>query len=133
MQPVGDVAIIMQCPSECSTIDNFPRIQGSLQVMFGDFWSTEVLPRVEDKFERVRMKLKKMVDMFLPRNWALVVLGITMAMPTILKTGFVGSDIIIMEGASIRTQFVYNTLQAIYGDKMVIVNSVDASAERRVL
>jgi len=49
-----------------------------------------------------------------------------------LKTGIVGSDIIIMEGASARTHFVYNILWMTYGEKMVMVNSVDRSIERQI-
>ena len=59
-------------------------------------------------------------------------LGITTALPGIVETNFVGHDIIIMEQPTSRTQYVYNTLQLLYGDKMVIVNGESRASERRI-
>jgi len=65
----------------------------------------------------------------LPSNWGLLTLGITMAVLGILETSFIDNEIIIIEGASIWTQFMYNTLQVMYGDKMVMVNNISSATE----
>lgn len=41
-----------------------------------------------------------------------------------VESNFCGSDIIIMEGTTMKMEFVYNSLQTIYGDKLVMVNIV---------
>ena len=69
------------------------------------------MPQVEDKLERTPMELKRLVQIYLPWSWGLVILGITMAVGGILETAFQGSEVIIMEGALTRTQFMYNRLQ----------------------
>ena len=89
------------------------------------------MPQVEDKLERMPMELKRLVQMYLPRSWRLVTLGITMAVPGILETAFQGSEVIIMEGASTRTQFVYNRLQQVYGENMMMVRAMNMATERR--
>ena len=131
VQAVGNVGIIMYYPVEGGPLENLPRSMDELPVVFEDSWNGDVLPRVEDKFERTPRELKRLVHMYLPRNWGLVTLGITMAVPTILEAGFAGNEVMIMESASIRTQFVYSLLQRMYGDKMMMVNNVSVAAERR--
>ena len=89
-------------------MENLHCTADDLEVVFQDSWSEEMMPQAEDKLERTPTELKRLVNHV--SSAKLVTLGITMAVPKILKNTFVGDDIIIIEGATARTEFVYRTL-----------------------
>jgi hypothetical protein len=66
------------------------------------------MPRIVDRLGRSPTKLQRMVQAYLPERWGLVVLGITTSILDIVQQGFIGSEVIVLDGSMDRTRFLYN-------------------------
>ena len=59
--------------------------------------------------------MKRLIDCYLSEKSGLIAVGITTALVEILKSSFVGSQVIMFDGLTNRTRFLYNTLQEVHG------------------
>ena len=73
-------------------------------------WNEERMLRAVDRFERLpptRDVSRSMKSVSITKEWGLVALGITTAIPDIVQDDFVGSHVIVLDGSSTRTHFLY--------------------------
>jgi hypothetical protein len=118
VQVLGDVAIIMHHPHESRVSQNVRRGMNKLPVVFEDKWTDGRMPRAEDRLERSPTELHRLVLAYLPEKWGLVAVGITTSIADIVHNGFVGSQVIVLDGSSTRTRFLHSTLQTMFGNQM---------------
>ena len=113
VQEIGDIAIVMVNPIATGVVENL-RLHTHEQVhlVLIDLWTEERMPFEVDEVERTPMELKRLIDCYLPEKWELVAVGITTTLVEVIKNSFVGSQVIVFDGSTHRTQFLYNSLEA---------------------
>ena len=78
-----------------------------------DSWTIEWMPSEVDEVERTPMELKRLIDCYLLEKWGLIVVGITTSLVEVLKSSFVGSQIIVLDYSMDQTRFLYNSLEEV--------------------
>jgi hypothetical protein len=78
--------------------------------VFMEKWIEDCTLNQADKLERSPELLRTFVENFLLDNWALVVAGISTAIPTIITSEFYGLEVIVLEDSTIQAIFLYNEL-----------------------
>jgi hypothetical protein len=86
-----------------------------LPLALTDVSNEDRMPRAVDRVERSSIELQRMVQAYLPERWGLVALGITSNIPDIVQQGFIGCQVIVLDGSVDRTQFLYNALGDVFG------------------
>jgi hypothetical protein len=81
------------------------------------------MPRIVDRLGRSPTKLQRMVQAYLPERWGLVVLGITTSILDIVQQGFIGSEVIVLDGSMDRTRFLYNALGDVFSRDVQVIHS----------
>ena len=66
--------------------------------VFIEKWIEDCTLNQVDKLECSPKLLRTFVKNFLPNNWALVVVGFSTAIPTIITSEFYGLEVIVLEG-----------------------------------
>ena len=102
MEGVGDVILIMVCPPTSNPIENIPRGGGPLPHSFQDHASKY---GTTSKNQRCRTpeEISCLINAYLPKDWALVLVELSIFVPAILDEGFIGSRIITLEEDVERT------------------------------
>jgi hypothetical protein len=59
-----------------------------------------------------------MVQAYLLEKWGLMALGITTNILGIVQQGFVGSEVIVLDGSPSRTCFLHNALRDVFSTDM---------------
>jgi hypothetical protein len=91
--------------------------------VFIDVWNEDRMPRAVDKLERSPTELQRMVQAYLPERLGLVALGITTNIPDLVQQGFIGSEVIVLDGSMDRTRFLHNELGYVFGRDVQVVHS----------
>ena len=118
VQAIGGVAVVLAHASGSRASQNVRKGTGELPTVFMDSWTEARAPCTADPLERSPTELQRLVQMYLPEKWGLVVVGITTAIPDILQGDFVGSQIIVLDSSSTRTTFLRNACAEMYGCDM---------------
>ena len=102
MEGVGDVILIMVCPLASNPIENIPRGGGPLPRSFQDHASKY---GTTSKNQRCRTpeEISRLINTYLLKDWALVLVEFSTSVPAVLDEGFIGSRIITLEEDLERT------------------------------
>ena len=124
VEPIGDIIICLQHPVETSAKSNFVIGRRPLSLLFDDNRGEAQEPSVVDALERSPAELSRLVGSYLPRGWGLVACSISTAIPTILKSDFQGSDIIVIDDCSERVSFLYDELSNNFHGQLLMSNNI---------
>ena len=102
MEGMGDVVLIMVCPEACNPIENVARGGGPLPRLFQDHSSKYKRARGNHK-RRTPEEVMCLINTYLPKDWALILVGLTTTVPAILEEGFRGTQILILDDNVERT------------------------------
>ena len=78
-------------------------------LIFMSFWIEEKRPSELDEVKKTFMELKMLIDCYLLKKWRFLAVGITTTPVEILKSSFVGSQVIVLSDLIDRTRVLYNT------------------------
>ena len=96
MEGVGDVILIMVCPSASNPIENILCGGGPLLRSFQDhaskYGSTSKNQRC-----RTPEEISRLINTYLPKDWALVLVELSTSVPAVLDEGFIGSRIVTLD------------------------------------
>ena len=102
MEGVGDVILIMVCPPTSNPVENIPRGGGPLACSFQDhalkYGSTSKNQRC-----RTLEEISRLINAYLSKDWALVLVELSTSVPTVLDEGFIGSRIVTLDEDVERT------------------------------
>ena len=102
MDGMGDVMLIMVCPEACNPVENVARAGSPLPHLFQDHSSKYKTARGDEK-RRTPEEVLRLINAYLPKDWALILVGLTISVPAILEEGFRGSRILILDDNVDRT------------------------------
>ena len=102
MEGMGDVILIMVCPEACNPIENVARGGGPLPRLFQDHPSNYKTARGDQK-QRTPKEVMHLINAYLPKDWALILVGLTTSIPTILEEGFRRTRILTLDDNVERT------------------------------
>ena len=102
MEGMGDVILIMVCPEACNQIENVARGGGALPRLFQDHPSKYKTAQGDQK-RRTPEEVMCLINAYLPKDWALILVGLTTSVPAILEEGFRGTRILILDDNVERT------------------------------
>ena len=96
MEGMGDVILIMVCPKACDPIENVARGGGPLPRLFQDHSSKYKIARRDQK-QRTLKEVLHLINAYLPKDWALILVGLTTSVPVILEDGFRRTQILTLD------------------------------------
>ena len=102
MEGMGDVIFIMVCPEACNPIKNVARGGGPLPRLFQDHSSKYKTAR-GDQNRRTPEEVLRLINAYLPKDWALILVGLTTTVPVVLEEGFKGTRILTLDDNVERT------------------------------
>ena len=102
MEGMGDVILIMVCCEACNPIENVTRGGGPLPRLFQDHPSKYQTARGDQK-RRTPEEVMRLINAYLPKDWALILVGLTTSIPAILEEGFRGTRIFTLDDNVERT------------------------------
>ena len=109
MKGMQDVILIMVCPATYNPIENVARGGGSLPRLFQDHSSKYKIAWGDQK-RKTPEKVLHLINAYLPKDWALIFVGLTTSVPAILEEGFSGTRILTlgdnMEKTTILTEWI---------------------------
>jgi hypothetical protein len=65
-----------------------------------------------------------MVHAYLLEKWGLAALDITTNILNIVQQGFVGSQVIVLDGSPARKRFLHNALRDVFSTDMQVIRSI---------
>ena len=95
MDAIGDVIVVMICRENSNPIDNVSRTNMPLPRVFHDHESKYAATK-EDAKRRTPEEISRLVNCYLPKDWALVLVGLSSTIPAIIGEGFKGTQIFII-------------------------------------
>ena len=101
MEVLGDIVIVIVCPGDSNPIENLPRIGKNLPRLFQDHTSKYEANK-ECVKRRTPEEITRLIKSYLPKTWALALVGLGSSVPAILEHGFVGSRILSLDSSSER-------------------------------
>ena len=102
MEGMGDVILIMVCPEACNPIENVARGGGLLPRLFQDHPSKYRTARGDQK-RKTPEEVICLINAYLPKEWALILVGLTTFVPAIVEDGFRGTRIFTLDDNVERT------------------------------
>ena len=93
MDAIGDVIVVMICNENSNPIDNVSRTNMPLPRVFHDHESKYAATK-EDAKRRTPEEISRLVNCYLPKDWALVLVGLSSTIPAIIGEGFKGTQIL---------------------------------------
>ena len=96
MEGMGDVILIMVCLEACNPIENVAHGVGPLPRLFQDHSSKYKTARGDQK-RRTPEEFLRLINAYLPKDWALILVGLTTSVPAILEDGFRGTQILTLD------------------------------------
>ena len=102
MEVVGDVILIMVRPPASNSIENIPRGSGHVPHSFQDHASKYASKSKNNKC-RTPEEVSRLINAYLPKDWALVLVELSTSIPTILDEGFIESRIVTLDEDVERT------------------------------
>ena len=102
MEGMGDVILIMVYPEASNPIENVPRGGALLPHLFQDHPSKYRIARGDQK-RRTPEEVIRLINTYLPKEWVLILVGVTTSIPAILEDGFRGTRIFILNDNGKRT------------------------------
>ena len=102
MEGMGDVILIMVCPEAYNPIENVACGGGALPRLFQDH-SSKYETALGDQKRKTLEEVMRLINAYLPKDWALILVGLTTSVPAILEEGFRGTRILILDDNVQRT------------------------------
>ena len=102
MEEMGDVILIMVCPEACNPIENVARGGSPLPRLFRDHPSKYETTRRDQK-RRTLEEVMRLINAYLPKDWALILVRLITSIPAILEEGFRGTRILTLNDNVERT------------------------------
>ena len=102
MEGMEDVILIMVCLKACNPIENVVHGGGHLPRLFQDHSSKYKTARGDQK-RRTSKEVFCLINAYLPKDWALVLVGLTTSVPTVLEEGFMETRILTLDDNMERT------------------------------
>ena len=103
VQEIGDIIFIMVYPEASNPIENIRSGCKTVPRMFYDH--TSKYPTMQwDKKRRTPEEIVRLIDAYLPKEWALVLVNLSTSVQAITEEGFIGSRILILDGNGQRSQ-----------------------------
>jgi hypothetical protein len=104
----------MEHPTRLRIVGNLRNGREKLPLAFTAMWNEDKMPQDVNRLERSPTELQRMVQAYLPEKWGLVALGITTSILDIVQQGFVGSQVIVLNGSPTWTRFLHNALRGVF-------------------
>jgi hypothetical protein len=118
------MAIVMEHPTDSRATQNKHTGREKLPMAFTNMWNEDRRPTAVDRLERSFTELQRVVRAYLPDKWGLVAFGITTSIVDIVEQGFQGSQVIVIDGSTDWTCFLYNALRSSYSTDMQVIHPV---------
>ena len=96
MEGMGDVILIMVYPEAYNPIENVARGGGLLPRLFQDHSSKYRTTRGDQK-RGTPEEVMRLINAYLPNDWALILIGLSTSIPAILKEGIRGTRILTLD------------------------------------
>ena len=110
MEGMGDVILIMVCPEACNPIENVASGGGLLPRLFQDYPSKYQTARGDQK-RRTPEEVMHLINAYVPKDWALILVGLTTSIPAILEEGFRGTRILTLHDNVEKTTILTNWIR----------------------
>ena len=102
MEVVGDVILIMICPPASNPIENIPRSGGPVPRSFQDH-ASKYASKLKNNICRTPEEVSHLINAYLPKDWALVLVELSTSVRAVLDEGFIGSRIVTLDEDVERT------------------------------
>ena len=102
MEGMGDVILIMVCPQASNPIENIPCGSRPLPRSFQDHASRYGTSSKNQKC-RTLEEISRLINAYLPKDWAFVLVELSTSIPAVLDEGFIGSRIVTLDENVDRT------------------------------
>ena len=102
MEGMGDVILIMVCPEAFNPIENVACGGGPLSRLFQDHLLKYKTARGDQK-RRIPEEVLRLIYIYLPKDWALILVGLTTTIPAILEERFRETRILTLDDNMERT------------------------------
>ena len=120
IEGMGDVILIMVCPEACNPIENVARGGGLLPRLFQDHPSQYRTTRGDQK-RRTPEEVMRLINAYLPKDWALILMGLTTSVPAIVEDGFRGTRILTLDDNLERTTILTEWIREHEGAHLNII------------
>ena len=103
VQEIGDIIFVMVYPEASNPIENMRSGCKTVPRIFSDH--TSKYPTMQwDKKRRTPEEIVRLINAYLPNEWALVLVNLSTSVEAITEEGFVGSRILTLDGNKQRSQ-----------------------------
>ena len=103
VQEIGDIIFVMVYPEASNPIENMRSGCRTVPRIFSDH--TSKYPTMQwDKNRRTPKEIVRLINAYLPNEWALVLVNLSTSVEAITEEGFVGSRILTLDGNKQRSQ-----------------------------
>ena len=103
VQEIGDIIFVMVYPEASNPIENIRSGCRTISRMFYDH--TSKYPTMQwDKKQRTPEEIVRLINVYLPKEWALVLVNLSTSVQAITEEGFMGSRILTLVGNGQRSQ-----------------------------
>ena len=107
VQEIGDIIFVMVYPEASNPIENMRSGCKTVPRIFSDH--TSKYPTMQwDKKRRTPEEIVRLINAYLPNEWALVLVNLSTSVEAITEEGFVGSRILTLDGKKQRSQKLSN-------------------------
>ena len=107
VQEIGDIIFVMVYPEASNPIENICSGCKTVPRMFYDH--TSKYPTMQwDKKRRTPEEIVRLINTYLPKEWALVLVNLSTSVQAITEEGFMGSRILTLDGNSQRSQKLFD-------------------------
>ena len=102
MEGMGDFILIMVYPEACNPIENVASGGGPLPRLFQDH-SSKYKTTPGDLKQKTPEEVLRLINTYLPKDWALILVGLTTTVPALLEEGFRETRILTLDDNMERT------------------------------
>lgn len=110
MEEIGDIIFVMVYPEASNPIENIPHDCRTVPRVFHDHTSKYPTSQWDNK-RRTPEELVRLINAYLPKDWALVLVNLSTSIQAITDDGFLGSRILTLDGSEQRSSMLSKWIQ----------------------